>query len=409
MISTVYRKLLFVAVVLWLGVVSKAQNAPTPQVPAPPPAIVAANNAFGFHLYTSLAKTDASQNVFISPVSIEYCLAMVANGAKGDTYQQMAQTLGWGNMPLAEVNAGFQTLTKRLLSSDPKVQLSLADSLWLNNKASFHQAFTDTNTKYFGAEMRAVNFTDQTTVPAINDWVNKKTQGMIPTLLGTGDVDDTTLLVLLNALYFKGMWTVPFDKQGTTDQPFTLLDGTKHTLKMMQRSAKFSYQEDANLQVVRLPYGDGHMSMIVFLPAAGVTLDAAAQLVFSEKNWPRYSGLMRQREGNLSLPRFAAHYSADLPAALQTLGISDAFTNKADFSAICDTPSCISKVKHKTALEVNEEGTKAAAVTGVTISTTSIMIEEEPPFVMNVNHPFLLALQNEDGALLFLGQITKPE
>jgi len=404
-----------------------AQGAATP--PTPPPAIVSANNTFGFHLYAALTKANATalhanslqptaalmeakenQNVFISPLSIEFCLAMVANGAKGNTYTQIAQTLGWRNMPLEEVNAGFQTLTKRLLSSDPKVQLSLADSLWLNNKAAFHQTFTDTNSKYFGAEMRAVNFTDPATVPTINNWVNAKTQGMIPTLLKAGDVDNTTLLVLLNALYFKGQWSVPFDPQLTTEQPFMLAAGTNAPVKMMQRSGKISYYDDANLQMVRLPYGDGRLSMTIILPTDGQTLDAVAQLIFTEHGWQQYTKGLRGRQGTLSLPRFAAHYAADLPAALRTLGISDAFTNKADFSAISDTPSWISNVKHKTALEVNEEGTKAAAVTDTTMVGHAAMPSPfEPPFLMNVNHPFLLALQNEDGALLFLGHIVKPE
>jgi serpin B len=374
----------------------------------PAQAIVSANNTFGFQMYAMLAKADAKQNVFISPVSIEYCLAMVANGAQGDTYTQMAHTLGWGAMPVAQVNAGFQALTQSLLSADKQVQLSLADSLWLNDKASFRDSFIATNKQYFNAELRTVRFTDPATVPAINDWVKAKTQGMIPTLLEKGDVDNSTLLVLLNALYFKGDWSVPFDPQGTTDQPFSLLDGTKQTQKMMQRSDKFSYFEDEYLQMVRLPYGDGSLSMLVILPAGGQSLDAVAQRVFSPTGWTNYLRNLHERDGDLFLPRFAANYSADLPEALKVLGISDAFTTKANFAGMSDTPSYLSKVKHKTALEVNEKGTKAAAVTGA-VMTTMAMLNPQPPFVMKVNHPFLLAIQNKDGALLFLGQITKPD
>ena len=397
-----------IALMALLPCLAVMAGAAEPAAPAPPPAIVAANNTFGYHLYAALAKADATQNVFISPVSIEYCLAMVANGAQGDTYAQLAQTLGWGAMTRDEVNAGFQALTNRLLTADPKVQLSLADSLWLNSKTTFHPAFTDANTKYFQAELQTVNFTDPATVPAINGWVNKKTQGMIPTLLGKGDVDNKTLLVLLNALYFKGIWTAPFDAKLTTDQPFTLADGTEQTVKMMERSDKISYCEDALLQMARLPYGDGHLNMVVILPKDGVTLSAAAQQVFTTQNWSTYMGQLRPRQGTLSLPRFAAHYAVDLPATLKALGITDAFTAKADFSGICDMASYINQVKHKTALEVNEEGTKAAAVTSVGMRTLA-MHRPLPPFVMTINHPFLLALQNEDGALLFLGQIVKPE
>jgi serpin B len=408
MFSRICRSILLVTLPC-LGLIAGAEGPANPKTDVPPPTIVAASNDFGFHLYTELAKTEADKNVFISPVSIEYCLAMVANGAQGNTYTQMAQASGWGAMPLTQVNAGFQTLTTRLLTADPHVQLTLADSLWLDNKASFLAAFKDTNTQYFNAELRAVNFTDPATVPAINNWVKTKTQGMIPTLLTKDDVDDQTLLVLLNALYFKGMWTVPFDPKLTTDQPFTLTDGTNQAVKMMQRSDKLSYYEDATLQMVRLPYGDGRLSMIVMLPAAGATLAATAQSVFTETNWSLVANKFRVRQGTLNLPRFSSHYFVDLPTALQALGISDAFTKLANFSGISNTPSYISKVKHKTALEVNEEGTKAAAVTGVLMPRTLAFHRHEPPFVMTVNHPFLLALQNEDGALLFLGQITRPE
>ena len=405
LISRLCRNLLLVA----LPCFALLAGAQAPAAPPVPPAIVAANNAFGFHLYAALARTDATQNIFISPVSIEYCLAMVANGAQGNTYTQLAQALGWGDLPLSQVNAGFQALTNNLLTADPKVTLTLANSLWLNSNATFLPAFTGANTQYFGAEMRTVSFTDPGTVPAVNDWVKTKTQGMIPTLLANGDVDNTTLLVLLNALYFKGSWATPFDAKLTTDQPFTLAEGTTPAVKMMQREDKFSYYEDADLQMVRLPYGNGSLSMVVVLPAAGQTLDATAQAVFKEGNWARYAGKMRLRQGTLDLPRFSSQYSADLPSALQALGVTDAFTKQANFAGISATPSFISKVKHKTALEVNEEGTKAAAVTGVMVGVTMAMPRLDPPFVMNVNHPFLLALQNQDGALLFLGQIQKPQ
>lgn len=405
MFSRICRTVLF-ATLPCLGLIAGAADTTTP----PLPTVVEANNAFGFHLYAALTKADATKNLFISPASIEYCLAMIANGAQGNTYTQLAQALGWGAMTREQVNTGFQALTTRLLTADPKVQVALADSLWLDNRSRFLDAFKKTNAQYFNAEMRTVSFTDPATVPAINDWVKTKTQGMIPTLLTKDDVDATTLLVLLNALYFKGQWTTPFDAKLTTDQPFTLTDGGKQSVKMMQRSGKFSYYEDASLQMVRLPYGAGRLSMVVILPANGQTLDATAQQVFSEKDWARYAGLLKIRQGTLDLPRFAAHYSTDLPAALKALGIVDAFDKNANFAGISDTPSYISKAKHKTALEVNEEGTKAAAVTGV-VGTKMLAMPRpmQPPFVMNVNHPFLLALQNEDGALLFLGQIVKPE
>jgi serpin B len=399
---------LCITLVAGLALVSRSQQPAVPANPAPPPSLVAANNAFGFHLYHELTKTDATQNVFISPVSIEYALAMVANGARGNTYTQLAHTLGWGDVPTAEVNAGFHTLTNRLMSTDPNLQLTLANSLWMKDNVTFHPDFVHANTQYFGAELRTVNFPDPTTVPAINAWAKEKTRGMIPTVLKPHDVDDLTMLVLINAIYFKGTWATPFDAHLTTEQPFTLADGTPRTVKMMQRRGAFYYYADAQLQMIELGYDVDNWSLVVILPAAGQSLDATAQQVLSEEHWLNYLLKLRPRPGELDLPRFSASYDIELIPALQALGITDAFAN-ANFSGICDLPFFIYLVQHITALEVTEKGTKAAAVTAIGNMGTSSGHHPEDSFVMKVNRPFLLALQNQDGALLFLGRITAPD
>lgn len=392
----------------------KPGNCATPPSTLPPSqptpaALVAANNAFGFHLYAELAKKDGQKNLFISPLSLEYCLAMVANGAKGETYSQMAQTLGWGTTPLPDINVGFKTLTSSLPGSDPQVRMTLANSLWLAAKDSFRDAYLQTNKQYFNAEMSRVSFTDPATVPNMNKWVSEHTQGMIPKIVEEGDVDGGTSLVLLNALFFKGAWMVPFDAKLTTDRPFTLADGTLQTVPMMRQSGTVTYCEDNTMQMVKLPYGDGSMSMLIILPRRGQTLNAVAQTVFADANWAGYRARLAQRQGEMSLPRFKADYAIVLNDALKALGMVKAFGG-GDFSGISDVGGLfISIVRHKTALEVNEEGSKAAAATEVVMARGHASHPPVLPFTMTVDHPFLFAIQHKDGTILFLGSITKPE
>ena len=393
---------------LALGCTTLGLSANTPSASTTQPAIVTANNTFGFQLYSELAKKGGQQNLFISPLSLEYALTMTANGAHGETFTQMAKTLGWGAMPLPQVNAGFQALTKRMQTTDPKVQITLANSLWMPKDTALPASFVQTNNRYFGAEVRTVNMTDPSTVPAMNAWVNKKTNGMIPTLVQQGDLDINTLLVLLNALYFKGEWTTSFAAKLTTSQPFTAGDGTRPTVKMMRRTGTWQYYVDDQVQMARLPYGDGAMSMLIILPRAGKTLDTVAQSVFTQTTWHNYRAKLAPHEGTLCLPRFKANYSTNLNDALQALGMTDAFNagNGAEFFGAPKRSIWIQIVRHKTALEVSEAGTKAAAATEVVIETKSV---QPSRFSMIVDHPFLFAIQHKDGALLFLGSIMKPE
>ena len=399
MFSRLNRGALLLAL-LTLGLAALAQTT------KPTPAFIAANNAFGFHLYAALAKTDGQRNLFISPLSIEYALTMTANGARGETFTQMANTLGWKATPLAQVNAGFHALTKRLLIADPKVQIALADSLWLSKHDTFRDAFLHANQQYFGAEMRRVSFGDPATVPAMNAWVKEQTHGMIPKLVEKNDVDSTTPLVLLNALYFKGRWSAPFDPNQTSLQPFTAASGAIEQVKMMGLRSKFQYFADDKLQVVKLPYGNGSMSMLIFLPRSSQKLKAIAGTVFTQTGWARYAAQLTPRSGLVQLPRFQADYSILLNDALKALGMTDAFAPRADFSGIDGLrDTWIKIVRHKTVLEVGELGTEAAAATQVS-TARSIPLTT---FTMTVDHPFLFAIQQQDGTLLFLGSISKPE
>ena len=222
--------------------------------------LVKASNDFGFRLYRELAKTDAARNIFISPTSIELALAMTYNGAEGTTKDAMAETLGLQAMTLDEINQANAQLMTFLRNPDPKVEMALANSLWGRQDITFNADFLQRNSDYYDAEVRTIDFASPMSVETINQWASEKTRGRIPAIVNHGDIVDA-FLVLLNALYFKGEWTVRFKEEFTQDGPFTLLDGTQKILPMMRRTGKFEYLETDELQAISLPLQGGLFSI----------------------------------------------------------------------------------------------------------------------------------------------------
>ncbi|MCK4323015.1 MAG: serpin family protein [Armatimonadetes bacterium] len=382
--------------------------------------LVKASDDFGFRLYRELAKTDAARNIFIAPLSIELALAMTYNGAEGTTKDAMAETLGLQAMTLDEINQANAQLMTLLRNPDPKVELAIANSLWGQQDVTFNPDFLQRNTDYYNAEVRSLDFALPMSADTINRWVSEKTRGIIPYVVDHDMIREATL-VLVNALYFNGQWTVPFDKTQTKDGPFTLADGTTKTLPMMHRWGWFQYFETDDFQSVILPYGDervgsvngpygeGRVRMLIFLPKVGTTLDELATSL-TGKRWDQCMGRYSWEEGTLSLPRFGADYYADLKAALIALGMGVAFSPaRADFSGMMEhDPDTLDwalfLVIHKTRVDVDEEGTVAAA------ATVAAGGPPAPPFTMVVDHPFFMAIQDRPtGAILFLGTIVDPQ
>jgi len=384
--------------------------------------LVKASNDFGFRLYRELAKTDAARNIFISPTSIELALAMTYNGAAGTTRDAMADTLGLQGMTLDEVNQANAQLMTLLQNPDPKVELALANSLWGRQDITFNADFLQRSRDYYDAEVRSIDFASPMSADIINRWVSEKTRGTIPHVVDHEMIIDVVFL-LVNALYFNGQWTVPFDKAQTQDGPFTLADGTTKTLPMMHRWGWFQYFETDDFQSVILPYGEeqvgsvsgpygeGRVRMLIFLPKAGTTLDELATSL-TGKRWGQCMGRYSWEEGTLALPRFGAGYHAHLEAALTALGMGVAFSPaRADFSGMMehdpgtlDGALFLMWVIHKTRLDVDEEGTVAAA------ATVAAGGPPPPPFTMVVDHPFFMAIQDRPtGAILFLGTIVDPQ
>ena len=366
--------------------------------------LVTTNNDFGFRMLKQLTNNNPQENIFISPTSIALCLSMTYNGAAGKTKEAMAKTLGIENLTLSQVNEANLALRTQFKSADPKITLNIANSLWGQQGIKFKTDFLNRNKKFFGAEVTTLNFSDNNSPKRINSWVSDKTNGKITQIVDM--LDPSMLLVLVNAIYFKGKWSIEFDKTKTKELPFTLLDSTIKQVPMMTQSGHYHYYEDINLQAISLPYGKEKMSMYIFLPK---TTSSLAEFVsnLNKKTWTELMLKFSYKEGNITLPRFKFEYSKTLNEALIALGMGNAFTD-ADFSNMSDSPSYISGVIHKTFVEVNEEGTEAAAVTAV-IMTTAIANKPEP-FSMVVDHPFFCVIRdNETGSILFMGAIVEPK
>lgn len=369
--------------------------------------IVEPNNELGFKLLKEI-ETDDDGNLFISPASLLMALSMVYNGADGATKQEIAKALqmeGIDPMDLNKANASFMTMLNK---DNDAIQLQVAISIWLNEKYKFQEEFAKTSQDYYNAKIEEIDITSSDSPKRINDWVEKATNGKIDKMVD-GPLDDTFVAMLLNAIYFKGDWKYPFEKKNTENREFRLTDGTEKEVPFMKLEEKLSYMANNEFQVIELPYGDGEMSMTVVLPNEGVVLDEFQSTLTSDR-WEEIQSGMKSLKGTILLPKFKLSYETELNEALESLGMASAFTNQADFSKMVegDASLLISKVKQKTYIDVNEEGTEAAAVTGIQMDASSAPPDD--PFVMEVNRPFFIAItDDESGVVLFMGLIANPE
>ena len=370
--------------------------------------LVSANTSFGFKLFAEVAKQDAGKNVFISPASVGLALAMTYNGAAGGTKLAMERALEIQGMNHTELNNAYGQLRRDLESADPKVELRIANSLWAKKGAAFNPDFIQRDKQFYGAEVTALDFGDPGAPATINAWVADKTKGKINHIVD--QIDAQSILFLINAIYFKGKWSIEFDKAKTKEDAFTTGASQQKRVPMMHQSGKYNYYEGKNFQAVSLPYGDGRASMYIFLPAQGLRLDEF-QKDLSAANWESWMKQFVQTDGSIAVPRFKVEYEVGLNDALTALGMGIAFdAYRADFSGIVQGSgrAYISRVKHKTFAEVNEEGTEAAAVTSVEMRVTSARPPQKT-FQMIVDRPFFCAIRdNKTGTLLFVGSITDP-
>ncbi len=369
--------------------------------------ILQSSNEFGIDLFKKVVEdAEEPENIMISPLSVSQALGMTWNGARGETRDEMTNVLGFSVDNDTELNESNRTIREALLNADNLVETNIANSIWYRNTFQINSGFVDINKKFYDAEVRPLDFSDaEGSKKTINNWVNDKTKGKIPEIVDVITPDH--VMFLINAVYFKGKWKYEFKKDDSVDEPFHYVDGTTEDVKMMVQETDLDYFSTAGCSGVALPYGNEHFRMIVLLPDENVNLsDFVSGL--DESILSGYINSFQQRGVKVWLPKFKFECDLELKKQLIKLGMVRAFTGSADLSGM-GTPSnlFISKVKHKTFVEVDEVGTEAAAVTSVEIMFTSI---DPGAISFVVNRPFVFLIQEKDtGAILFMGQVYEPK
>lgn len=363
--------------------------------------VLAASNRFAFELAGQLVPEGPGDNLFFSPLSASMALGMTLNGADGATYDQMRAVLGFENLEQDEINQAYRDLMALLLTLDPSVALEIGNSIWQKLGFPVQPDFLTRVEEHFDAEVAEVDFSDPATLDRINGWVDDATAGTIEEMFT--QLPANVVMVLLNAIYFKGDWTVPFDEDETRAGDFRRPDGSLVTAELMNRDDTLAYAATDRYQAVDLPYGGQAFSMTVVLPAEGVS---PAELVaeLDEDTWSAWLDGLSTTRVALALPKFELEWDEELNDALIELGMVDAFDGGlADFSRL--TPGggvWIDFVQQKAFVRVDEKGTEASAATAV------VIVESAPP-EMRLDRPFLFVLRERlSGAILFMGIVNDP-
>ncbi len=367
---------------------------------------VGTDNSFALDLFRTTNNSTDEENVFVSPLSVSMALSMTLNGAKGATLEEMMHALRANNYSLDDINEYNKDLREALIKVDKSTSLTIANSIWYRNDVSVKNDFISVNKNNYNAEIKALDFGSSDAVKQINNWCAKQTNDKIQEIIE--EIPEEALMYLINAVYFKGIWVSQFDKNKTTKDDFYTKNNTSTgKVNMMHQIGGFDYYSDEYGRYLKLPYGNNAFSMIVMLPNDNKTVDDFISNLDNER-WNNAINYMSGKEINLSLPRFKTECKYEMQKViLPEMGMKTPFSFWADFSGMFEnTSACISSVIHKTFVEVNEEGTEAAAVTSVEMIYTSV---QEPVIIdYTVNKPFAFAIhENSTGVILFIGKIGK--
>jgi len=366
--------------------------------------LVDANTRFAFNIFNGLANEDSGQNIFISPLSILLALAMTYNGAIGETNLAMSDAMEFSGMDLQELNKGFGDLMVSILNGDSDVEMSIANSIWQRMDFDAKETFIDINKKYYNSEVKKLDFSDPGAVDTINDWISDATKEKITKMLT--EIPGDVVMYLINAIYFKGDWTYPFEEAATYDDDFYLNDGNTKKVPMMNIHEHFDYARGDDYGMIRLPYGQEKFAMYIVLPDDGVSIDSIIEGIDGQK-WDQMIGSLSDSDVILSMPKYKMEYGVKLlNDVLTEMGMGIAFGPEADFSNISEG-IFISKVMHKAIIEVNEKGSEAAAATVVEMAESAMPVEEIVEF--KVNRPFIFTISDDrTGAILFMGKVMDP-
>lgn len=360
-----------------------------------------ANNYFAFNLYHEIQKTE-SGNLFISPLSISMALTMTANGASDSTLAEMKKVLGLSNLTSDEINSQNKKVIDGI-NTATDIKFDIANSIWVNKNenVSFLPKFVTAVQNYYDGEAK-----EASTKEEINSWVSDKTNNKINNILS----DLSSALYLVNAVYFKAGWEIPFSKSATIDDKFYLENNTDKTVKMMSQEDNFSYYGDSKVQLVSLPYANGQYRMNIFLPAKGTKV----QDYVAGMDWERYQALVADvsnKDVLLKMPRFKVEYkNSELVQTMQNLGMTEALSDDANFSNMSSDPLKIGSIIHQSYIAVDEDGTEAAAATVVGMDVTSSMSQPPKPVEMTINRPFFYMIEDsKTHNIIFMGVTKEPK
>ena len=371
--------------------------------------LISADNRFAFSLFGEIARqTSPDSNLFISPLSAAMALAMAYNGAAGATQAEMQQVLQLDGMTLDDVDQSYRSLIGLLRGLDPQVAFTIANSVWYDPNPVYAPTpdYLATTRTYFDARVESLDFKSPSAAPTINAWVSDQTHGKIPTIV-PDPIPPDAVAYLINAIYFKGSWTARFDKGLTRPGTFRLANGAAATVPMMKHghSVRVRYARAEGVTVLDLPYGGETFSMTIVLPQVAGGIDSLVQGL-TEERWRGWVAALDSGSLEVVMPKFTLTYGLTMNDVLRALGMPSAFCDAPhpDFTRLNPSGAlCISDVRHKTFVDVNEEGTEAAAATSVEISFTSLAAP------LQVDRPFVFAIRERlSGTILFLGRVMNP-
>lgn len=368
--------------------------------------LIESGNSFSFDIFRKVVQNSSpAENVIISPLSISYALSMTLNGANGATRDSILKTLRVNGITPDQINASLHDLTDALLSVDQRVKMNIANSVWIEKNFTVKTSFTDILNSYYDAEARSFDILDATVPDKINSWIKDKTDGLIKNMIER--LNDNTVMLLINAIYFKGKWKSEFDPDNTIQRDFIKTGGSSTTVQMMRQKADFKIYEGNGFVLGEFPYGQGNFVMDIILPSAEDGVSAVLPSV-TATSFASWTSRMSVRETNLLMPRFKYDFKIKLKDILSAMGMKITFYEGADFTNIASYPPLlINEVTHQAFIETNEEGTEAAAATVVDIGLTSLGPPQ--PFTFNVNHSFIYIIrETTTGSVIFMGKVADP-
>lgn len=374
-------------------------NPGTVKLTAAQQAQVENSNEFAWKFFKEVSKGE-QQDVFVSPLSVTYALGMLSNGAVGDTQNEILEGLEFRSGKVEDINSLCHQLMIESPKLDKSTQLSMANAVVVNKKIQLQPTFQNVVKKQYDALVASKDFGSPATLSFINQWASDHTQGMVPKILERINPDGVSYL--LNALYFKGIWYRQFDKKHTKKEAFTKADGSKSQVQMMHQKERFFAAENDNYQTVVLPYGNGSYEMIVVLPREGKKLSDVL-VAMNGKQWKDNLKNTYSSEVDLKLPRFTSVYNRELNDVLKLLGMNAMFDpTKANLTKMSAVSSFVSMVLQKAKIEVDEEGSKAAAVT--VVGTAPTATAPSKPILFHANRPFMYAIvEHSTGTIFFMG------